>query len=60
MLLEVYDAVRRKNSELDLQLNLEPSVGPQAAIPRKTRLEKRQLRVTGQSADVGEGAVKVK
>ena len=49
VLLEVYDAVRKKNRELDLQLNMEPAIGPQTAIPRKTKLEKRQERVLEKS-----------
>ena len=61
MLLEVYDAVRKKNRELDLQLNMEPAIGPQTAIPRKTKLEKRQERVLEKSrgASKNNGDVKV-
>ena len=55
VILEIYDAVRTKNSVLDLQLNLEPSVGT-GAVLLKTKLEKRQLRVTGTSADISAGA----
>ena len=61
VLLEVYDAVRKKNRELDLQLNMEPVIGPQTAIPRKTKLEKRQERVLekshGASKNDGNGKV---
>ena len=61
MLLEVYDAVREKNRDLDLQLNMEPMIGPQTAIPRKSKLEKRLERVLEKSLGVSknDGNVKV-
>ena len=61
MLLEVYDAVRNKNRELDLQLNMEPVIGPQTAIPRKSKLEKRRERVLEKSPGISknDGNVKV-
>ena len=49
VLLEVYDTIRVKNAELDLELHMEPTGNH--TMPHRSKMQKHQQRVAEKSND---------